>query len=456
MTEPGLVRPDYAERFRCIGSACEDTCCKGWGIPVDREAYEKYRKLPPSPLRNLIQISCLITPKDAVCVDGSGQIVPGPEVFAKIRMTDANYCPMLQGDGLCRIQSEYGAEFLSHACASYPRIVHSINGIEEKALALSCPEAARLVLLDPWLFAPTQPAPVQPRPPDSPHNPQSQDNPAGAECSLLSWFWSIRECVLALVRNRSYELWQRLFLLGIFCRRLDTIAEGELKIAVPAFLREFEASTASGRLRTAIAAMETHPTDNALQLHVVLKLAGMLLKDSSILPRFSECIDAFTAGIGNGPGATMESLTAHYALAHDRFYAPFFDRHPHILENYLINTIVRCQFPLREGMRAGVRPSMAHEYARLTAQFALMKGLLIGVAGSHREAFSAEHVVHTVQAASRHFDHHPHFLAQAHALLVESQMDGARGLAVLLRNAEPAAAKAAPAAYAATPQRQAS
>jgi lysine-N-methylase len=363
---------------------------------------------------------------------------------------------MLHGDGLCRIQTEYGAEFLSHACASYPRIAHSIDGIEEKALALSCPEAARLVLLDPWLFAPTQPAPVQPRPPNSPRNPQSQDNPAGADRALLSWFWSIRECVLALVRNRSYELWQRLFLLGIFCRRLDAIAEGELKIAVPAFLREFEASTASGRLRTAIEAMETHPTDNALQLHVVLKLAGMLLKDSNTLPRFSECVRTFTAGIGNGPGATLESLTAHYALAHQHFFAPFFERHPHILENYLINTIVRCQFPLRQETLAGARPSMAHEYALLTAQFALMKGLLIGVAGCHREAFSAEHVVHTVQAASRHFEHHPHFLAQAHALLVESKMEGARRLAVLLRNVEPAAIKAAPAAYAATPQRQAS
>jgi len=456
LTEPGLVRPDYAERFRCIGSACEDTCCRGWGIPIDREAYEKYRKLPLSPLRNLIQISCLITPKDAICVDGSGRVVPGTEVFAKIRMTDSNQCPMLHGDGLCRIQTEYGAEFLSHACASYPRIAHSIDGIEEKALALSCPEAARLVLLDPWLFAPTQPAPVQPRPPNSPRNPQSQDNPAGADRALLSWFWSIRECVLALVRNRSYELWQRLFLLGIFCRRLDAIAEGELKIAVPAFLREFEASTASGRLRTAIEAMETHPTDNALQLHVVLKLAGMLLKDSNTLPRFSECVRTFTAGIGNGPGATLESLTAHYALAHQHFYAPFFERHPHILENYLINTIVRCQFPLRQETLAGARPSMAHEYALLTAQFALMKGLLIGVAGCHREAFSAEHVVHTVQAASRHFEHHPHFLAQAHALLVESKMEGARRLAVLLRNVEPAAIKAAPAAYAATPQRQAS
>jgi len=53
-----------------------------------------------------------------------------------------------------------------------------------------------------------------------------------------------------------------------------------------------------------------------------------------------------------------------------------------------------------------------------------MKGLLIGVAGFHREHFSASHVVHTVQAASKHFEHHPEFLTMAHALLVEKRMDG--------------------------------
>ena len=78
---------------------------------------------------------------------------------------------------------------------------------------------------------------------------------------------------------------------------------------------------------------------------------------------------------------------------------------------------------------------MTREFALLTAQFALMKGLLIGVAGFHRETFSAEHVVHTVQAAAKHFEHHPEFLNEAHDLLVESQMDGARGLAILLRHA---------------------
>jgi lysine-N-methylase len=77
---------------------------------------------------------------------------------------------------------------------------------------------------------------------------------------------------------------------------------------------------------------------------------------------------------------------------------------------------------------------MSHEFALLAAQFTLIKGLLIGVAGFHREQFSAAHVVHTVQAAAKHFEHHPDFLKSAHVLLVESRMDGAPGLAILLRN----------------------
>jgi hypothetical protein len=55
------------------------------------------------------------------------------------------------------------------------------------------------------------------------------------------------------------------------------------------------------------------------------------------------------------------------------------------------------------------------------------------VAGAHRQNFSGEHVVHTVQAASKHFEHHPEFLDRIHALLVESRMDGVYGLAILMR-----------------------
>ncbi len=414
-----MVRPTYAERFRCIGSACEDTCCQGWTVPVDRAAYEKYQNLPAGPLRTLIDESVARAPDVAEgAEDGK------TAVFATIRMTGAGQCPLLTEDRLCRVHAELGEGMLSHACAVYPRIVHSIGGVEEKALTLSCPEAARLVLLTPDLLD-GKPAEDQ----------AAEEEGAG---SRRPHFWAIREAVLALVRSRVYPLWQRMFLLGLLCQRLDAIAKGEIKRGVPEFLRDFEATVATGALRTA---MEALPLDRKAQLDVVLRLAGLLLHRSNVRPRFVECVQAFTAGIGNGPGSTLDSLAAHYAYAHDRYYEPFFGRHPHILENYLINTIVRCQFPFgKEGMRPGAQPQMTREFALLTTQFALTKGLLIGVAGFHREAFSAAHVVHTAQAAAKHFEHHTEFLKMAHELLVESRMDGARGLAILLRNAGPGAA----------------
>ncbi|MGA8151016.1 MAG: flagellin lysine-N-methylase [Terriglobales bacterium] len=413
-----LIQPTYTESFRCIGSACEDTCCTGWLVPVDQAAHDKFRILPPSPLRTLIDSNIVLTPQ--------GDNGSKPATFATIRMTASRTCPLLSEDRLCRIQTECGEAFLPHACATYPRIVNSIGEIEEKALTLSCPEAARLVLLHPALLGPSNAAITEPLH----HQPQGDDK-VERDRTLRPWFWSIRESMLALVLNRAFPLWQRMFLLAVLCRQLDSIAQGELDYSVPAFLRDFEATVALGNLP----AMEALPFDLAQQLDVVLRLAGMLLQTSNIHARFVDCVQAFTAGIGNGTGATFESLTARYAQAHDRYYKPFFDRQPHILENYLINTIFRCQFPFgRDAIRNGTSPSMIREHALLTAQFALMKGFLIGVAGFHGEAFSTDHVVHTVQSASKHFEHHSEFLNQAHALLAESQMNNERGVAILLRN----------------------
>jgi lysine-N-methylase len=442
------LRARYSESFQCIGSACEDTCCQGFTVPVEEATWDKYHSLPPSPFQILVEASVTRTPENA---EGYPAGIAPP--YATIRMNSANECPLFTTDRLCGIQSEFGESFLSHTCATYPRIVHSVDGMKEAALTLSCPEAARHVLLNPNLMGrvgrserlsagtTTQASlagfKVEVR--------ASIDHPTSASGTVSSTsdetatalpphFWEIREVVLNLLRHRAYPLWQRLFLLGVFCTRLDSIARGEFDRIVPEFILDFESTVAKGALRPAMANLPTNPSS---QLDVVLRLAGMMLHKSNVRPRFVECINAFTAGIGNGPGATLESLTAQYAVAHDRFYAPFFDKNPHIMENFLVNTIVRCQFPFgKEGMKTGTQPAMEREFAMLTAQFALMRGLLIGAAGQYGKSFSTAHIVQTVQAATKHFEHHPEFLSMAHTLLVESRMDGTLGLAILLRDAE--------------------
>lgn len=474
MRQTRLIRPTFAEKFRCIGSACEETCCQEWNVPIDQATYEKYQNLPDVPLRSLIQSS--------VKGPEAGAEVPKPATFAKIVMNAENRCPLLSADNLCRIHGECGEEFLSDVCATYPRIVDYVGNVEEKSLAFSCPEAARQVLLNPNLFKADLSGAGQTPPQHSHANLLRQEAndtdlrmkvhpaldfqpairlkpgpptelelapglsarqisvPAGVMGVnlLLHYFWPIRETVLSLVRNRMYPLWQRLFMLGVFCRRMDSIAKGELNRTVPDFLDDFAASVAAGGLT---AAMDKLPVDQEAQLDVVLQLAGMLLHRSNVRPRFVEMVNAFTTGIGNGPNATLQSLTANYSIAHDRYYAPYMAKNPHIMENYLVNTIIRCIFPFgRDAANPETASSMAYQFALLTAQFALMKGLMIGVAGHYRETLSGEHVVQTFQAASKHFEHHPEFLKQAHALLVETQMDGARGLAILTRNMVPSGA----------------
>ena len=414
MRQTKMIRPEYAAAFKCIGPACEDSCCTGWAVPIDRPAFERYQALPESPLRVLLDANMVRTPEDA-----------NPAHYAKMRMPPTMVCPILTEEKLCRIHAELGEEFLCQTCATYPRIHSSIDNLEETALSLSCPEAARVVLLDEELARRTMAAD---------HAMTWNENAEGAP---IEYFWPIRELTVALVLDRQYALWQRIFLLGTLCRRLDAVKRGELRRNMAEVLLDFSSAVAEGGLR---AAMERIPADTVLQLDMVLQLAGLCRDRTMVSARFVECLERFKRGIGFGAGAaqtnaTLEALAGCYGEAHRRWFAPFFAANPHILENYLVNAIFRRQFPFgtKDG-KVATEPETGREFALLATQFALIQGLLIGVAGCRREAFCHADVIHTVQAASKHFEHHPQFLDRVHELLVANGRDNPHGLTMLVRN----------------------
>jgi lysine-N-methylase len=410
----------YSSAFRCIGSACEDSCCIGWSVYFDESTWNKYQLISAESLRHTIAEQVVRVPPEPST----------PGWFARVQMNDDHACPFFNKEKLCQIQSEYGESYLSTTCATYPRIRHSIDGEVETALSLSCPEAARLVLLNPVLPHPA----LNVQSPGSSEELLALTEPglSSGPISLLTHFWTIRAFTIELLANRGYALWQRLFLLGLFARRMDALASGELNRSFPTVLHEFRAAIASGTLR---ASMDTILPDLPQQLEMVLRLASLQLPRSHIGPRFLETAQAFAQGLGNSPYATMQTLQAAYSEAYTRFYEPFFAHHPHILENLLINHVFRALFPF--GQTAGAintGATMAREFSLLATQFALFKGLLIGVAGRYREKLSTEHVIKTIQSASKHFEHHPRFLDEVHALLVSAQLDNVRGLTMLLKN----------------------
>lgn len=406
-----MIQPNYADRFRCTGSACEDNCCSGWVISVDELTRRKYADLPSTPLRTLIDASIR---RDT----GGGPKAP----FATIQMLPSGLCPFLSGQRLCRVQMEYGESYLCRTCAEFPRTTHTIDGLEETALTLACPEAARLVLLAPNLFPP----------PNAPAHQLTWDETLPTATALRPYFWPIREFVIALILNRRYPLWQRLFLVGSFCRRLEALSRGEDSRRFSQILDDFSRAVAAGGL---CAAMEGIPADLNLQLEIVLRIIAQRVNGLAIRPRMRQVLETFVEGIGHSRTASFEGQVSRYAHAYQQYYVPFFRRRPRILENYLVNTVLRDVFPFGKKLfKQEAEPEPDNAFAMLAIQFALTKGLLIGVAGERQRRFSAADVVRTVETAFRHFEHNTKFLSDACAMLADRGVADARGLTMLLRN----------------------
>lgn len=119
--------PEYYRSFRCIASACPDSCCKEWEVDIDDTAAAFYRALPGT-LGDSLRAALKDTEDGTIMTIRDGR------------------CPMWRQDGLCRIQAELGHNALCQVCRDYPRLRHDYGDFVEYGLELSCPEAARLIL----------------------------------------------------------------------------------------------------------------------------------------------------------------------------------------------------------------------------------------------------------------------------------------------------------------------
>ena len=118
--------PDYYKEFACIADKCEDTCCAGWQIVIDKKSLNKYRNLK-SDYRKTVW-------KKINWLSGT------------FKQDKEKRCAFLNDCNLCELYLHEGEGSFCKTCHLYPRHIEEFEGVREISLSISCPEAARILM----------------------------------------------------------------------------------------------------------------------------------------------------------------------------------------------------------------------------------------------------------------------------------------------------------------------
>ena len=414
-------RPTYAGAFRCIGPECEDHCCGDWDIPVDKLTYSRYQLFPVEKLGAIV--SNFVLPNAPGSPDS---------LYAHIYRAPSGLCPFFGEDHLCGIQKEYGPQLLSATCSVFPRSLSRVQGVVEGSLSLSCPEAARNVLLDPGfmqietdLFAGGFRT----------DNVYQLEPPADTRASKpYTSFLAIRALLTDVVRDRRHSIEHRVLLIGTLCEHLQKLSAAPEAEAVPAFLGRFRLLLEEPELH---AELEDMPGDPALRLGVVMALTEERVRDNVGGGRFRDTFWAFVEGIGSAAEVPGDDI-GKFLAAEGAYFLPLFERLPFILENYLLNYFFQNLFPFgREGSTQSSPQDIFDGYLLLATQFAWINTLLIGIAARYESDFNEHHIVATIQSFTRAVEHFPFMRAWITEYLKGRDLNHLRGMALLLKTSPP-------------------
>jgi len=129
VSELVVTRPSFYKEFKCIADKCNDSCCVGWEIVVDRETSEKYKNIKGD-FGEKIRANLMKDEDNETC----------------FKLDENERCPFLNKDKLCDIIINCGENALCGICREHPRFYNDFSESVECGLGLCCEEVCRLLL----------------------------------------------------------------------------------------------------------------------------------------------------------------------------------------------------------------------------------------------------------------------------------------------------------------------
>lgn len=381
MDKINITEPDYWPAFVCSGGDCPDTCCQGWDIVIDPATCARYEKSGSREFRKLLSRAVVHRREDGAA---------GPSEVACIRMGRGQRCLFLRNDGLCMIQRQTEEKNLSQTCRTYPRVIHRWqDGAADRALCVSCPAAARLILQHQG------------------HLQFHQQEIPAAELAglrveaqggrLAEANQPLRQRLIRILQDDRLPVRRRLRLANDFFWQAAALGQRHWQ-------RPFAALAAAGRQRREQAVRRQAPLarEPAGWLAEAEGLLRLRLKNPALAPLFRQRLQAALAGWPLTEEGRHQFREAR--ALYDMFLLPEVTG---MWENYLVNGVFKNVF-LREDSA-----ECCCSWCQLVLQFVLARFLLLAAFAAGPDDFGPEDMLELLQQLTRAVGHDPRYLEQA-------------------------------------------
>lgn len=315
------LRPAYYDDFHCLAEDCKLSCCKGWSITFDKKDYLSLKRERGSEELN------------ARMDGGLRRIKKGPsaeEFYGEFNM-DSGVCPLLQEDGLCKLQIEKGHSALPYVCRSYPRgRAYMPSGYLERSLSPSCEGVLKLL----WEL----PEGVEFRSDPLPKEEHKWVN-FGENAGLSPYFPAIREWCIDTLQDRRFTLPQRIFLMGV---GLKELSDGEQDLE--RWMSRAAALPGSTDVSSII------PSDDAALAMYLSDCLRTLLLIQAVDPELQQAKQEVLAGLHLEPHEGTGTVTiplAPYREAAARF-RDVFGEYDFFIENLMVSIFFHLNMPHTE------------------------------------------------------------------------------------------------------------
>ncbi|PRR83569.1 flagellin lysine-N-methylase [Clostridium vincentii] len=397
--------PRYLKEFECIGGKCEDSCCVGWDVDIDKITFKQYYKVQDKEMKRMFQKNVY-----------NNEDYLSPDVdYGKVKLKNGKRCPFLDEENYCMIYSNLGEEYLSNICTSFPRITNKIDGYYEISLDVACPEAARILLLKEQGIEFQESEETLGK-----HIVSSDIDTKSKEFnnSPIKYFKEIRDLSIKIIKNRTFNLSQRLYILGGFINAL----EEELKYNynnVPKFIKEYDINSRSD-------SYEKDQLSYILQIDFFKKMVGFLdvFKEVDSIS-FKEYTKQIMAGFRFDEGEEINKDSELYVKAFEDYTENFIIKNSYIFENYLVNFMYNNLFPFSE------TESIFDGYIMLLTRYSFIRFYLVGKY-LYNEYDSKENIVKFIQSFSKTIEHHKTYLVDSLDYIKENEFDNMEFAKILL------------------------